>query len=134
MKYLLDTNICIYLIKSKPVQVLEKFLSQEIGEIGISAVTVAEMQYGVQKSQFPQQNQAALDKFLMPLSMLDFDLAAAEQYGKIHVTLEQKGIPIGAYDLMIAAQAVSQDVILVTNNVREFARIPGLRLENWAEG
>jgi len=134
MKYLLDTNICIYLIKSKSVRVLEKFLSQEIGDIGISTVTVAELQYGVQKSQFPQQNLAALEKFLMPLNIMDFDLTATEQYGKIRVFLEQKGIPIGAYDLMIAAQALSQDVILVTNNVREFSRIPGLRLENWAEG
>ena len=134
MKYLLDTNICIYLIKSKSVRVLEKFLSQEIGDIGISTVTVAELQYRVQKSQFPQQNMAALEKFLMPLSIMDFDLTATEQYGKIRVFLEQKGIPIGAYDLMIAAQALSQDVILVTNNVREFSRIPGLRLENWAEG
>jgi len=134
MKYLLDTDTCIYVIKHKPAQVLEKFLSLEVGGVSVSAVTVAELLYGAEKSQYPQQNRDALGKFLMPLNILDFNLAAAESYGKIRAALEKKGIPIGAYDLMIAAQALSQDLILVSNNLREFSRISDLRLENWAEG
>ncbi len=134
MKYLLDTDTCIYIIKHKPAQVLEKFLSLEVGSVSVSAVTVAELLYGAEKSQYPQQNRDALGKFLMPLNILDFNLAAAESYGKIRAALEKKGIPIGAYDLMIAAQAFSQDLILVSNNLREFSRISDLQLENWAEG
>jgi tRNA(fMet)-specific endonuclease VapC len=134
MKYLLDTNICIYLIKQQPREVLEKFQELTPGEVAISTVTVAEMAYGVRKSQHQMKNQAALEAFLAPLEMVDFDYKAADYYGAIRAELEVKGKPIGAYDLMIAAQALSLDLTLVTNNEREFRRIPGLFIENWVSG
>ena len=133
MKYLLDTNICIYLIKQKPAHVLDRFRAEAVGDIGISVITVAELQYGVSKSQRPQQNQDALDKFLLPLVMVDFDDAAARLAGNIRAYLEKQGTPIGVYDVLIGSHALALDVTVVTNNIREFERIPGLRLENWAE-
>lgn len=133
MKYMLDTNICIYLIKRKPPQVLAKFQTHSVGDIGISSITVAELQYGVAKSQQQQQNQTALDLFLAPLEIVDFDPAAARQYGQIRAELEQSGTPIGAYDLLIAGHARSLRVTLVTNNTREFTHVPDLKVENWVE-
>ena len=133
MKYMLDTNICIYLIKHQPREVIEKFQEIAPGEISVSTVTVAEMMYGVEKSQYKEKNQAALQAFLTPLEIVDFDFAAAQQYGAVRAYLEKTGKPIGAYDLMIAAQALSLGLILVTNNVQEFERIPGLAVENWVE-
>ncbi len=133
MKYLLDTNICIYLIKQKPAHILNRFQAEKPDSIGISAITVAELQYGVSKSQRSQQNQEALDKFLAPLVIADFDDAAARLAGSVRASLEKQGTPIGVYDVLIGAHAVALDVILVTNNVREFQRIPGLRWENWVE-
>lgn len=131
MKYLLDTNICIYLIKQKPVNVLKKFQTIEAGEICVSSVTVAEMLYGVEKSKYKKQNRAAIEQFLLPLIVLDFDISAAVEFGKIRNHLESKGMPIGPYDLMIASQAMSRTLNLVTNNTREFSRIPNLTIENW---
>ena len=131
MKYMLDTNICIYLIKRKPRQVLEEFQAHTAGDIGLSTVTVAELQYGVSKSQQQQQNQTALELFLAPLVILNFDVAAAQQYGQIRAQSEQLGATIGAYDLLIAGHARSLGVTLVTNNTREFARVPELNVENW---
>ena len=131
MKYLLDTNICIYLIKKQPSEVIEKFQAIAPGEIAISSVTVAELMYGVEKSRQKEKNRAALDLFLAPLEITDFDYTAAQRYGAIRAFLEGKGTPIGAYDLMIAAQANSLGIILVTNNEREFRRIPDLEVENW---
>jgi tRNA(fMet)-specific endonuclease VapC len=131
VKYLLDTNICIYLIKKKPPQVLRQFRSHSIGDIGISSITVAELQYGVQKSQYPEQNQRALEQFLVPLVIAGFDEQAAATYGTIRATLEAQGAPIGALDMLIAAHALSLGVTLVTNNVREFSRVPELQLVNW---
>jgi tRNA(fMet)-specific endonuclease VapC len=131
MKYLLDTDMCIYMIKRKPPQVLRRFETFSVGEIGISAITAAELQYGVQKSQYVAQNQKALQQFLAPLVIVDFDEQAASAYGKIRARLEEKGKPIGAMDTLIAAQAVSMEATLVTNNEREFARIPELALINW---
>lgn len=133
MKCVLDTNICIYLIKRKPTQVLEKFRSHSLGDIGISSITVAEMQYGVQKSQFPAPNQIALEQFLAPLVVADFDSQAAAHYGQIRAYLEKAGTPIGAYDLLIAAHARSLGITLVTINIREFSRVPELNIENWAD-
>ena len=131
MKYMLDTNMCIYLIKRKPHQVLEKFQTLSAGDISLSTVTVAELQYGIAKSQRPQQNHTALDLFLAPLAIVDFDSAAARQYGQIRAELEQMGTPIGAYDLLIAGHARSLNATLVTNNTREFARVSDLKTENW---
>jgi tRNA(fMet)-specific endonuclease VapC len=131
MKYMLDTNICIYLIKQQPKEVLDKFQSTAPGEIVISTVTVAEMMYGIENSQHKEKNQAALALFLAPLEIVDFDYKAAQYYGVFRAHLEAMGTPIGAYDLMIAAHASSIGVILVTNNEREFHRLPDLLVENW---
>jgi len=132
MRFLLDTDTCIYLIKKKPPQVLQKFTDYSVGEIGISSITVAELQYGVEKSQHPTKNRRALDQFLIPLIIADFDEQAAEAYGKVQAALEAQGTPIGALDTLIAAQALSLGVTLVTNNAREFSRVPDLNLVNWA--
>jgi len=131
MIYLLDTNICIYLIKRRPPQVLERFRRCAVGDIGLSTMTLAELQYGVAKSLFPAQNQQALDAFTLPLEVVAFDAAAAVAYGPVRAALERQGTPIGALDLLIAAHALSLGVTLVTNNPREFSRVSGLRVENW---
>lgn len=131
MKVMLDTNICIYLIKQQPPSVLERFLSHPVGDIGISSITVAELAYGVSKSRHPAKNRLALEQFLVPLDVAAFDQDAANSYGRLRAQLEQKGSPIGSMDLLIAAHALSLGVRLVTNNQREFRRVPGLRLDNW---
>lgn len=133
MRFLLDTNMCIYLIKKMPPQVLEKFKDYPVGEIGVSSITVAELQYGIEKSQRPAQNRRALRQFLIPLVIADFDEQAAHAYGKARTALEVQGTPIGALDTLIAAHALSLGVTLVTNNTREFSRVADLRLANWAE-
>jgi tRNA(fMet)-specific endonuclease VapC len=131
MKFLLDTNICIYIIKQKPSEVLQKFNSYQVGDIGISSITVAELEFGVQKSQYPAKNQQALAQFLLPLKIVNFDNAAATIYGEIRAKLEKQGMPIGSLDTLIAAHALSLQVTLITNNIREFNRVPNLKLENW---
>ena len=132
MKVMLDTNICIHLIKAHPPAVLERFASHTVGEIGISAITLAELEYGVSKSSRPARNREALEQFVSSLEVAPFDRHATAAYGKLRATLEKKGQPIGSMDLLIAAHALSLDVRLVTHNVREFARVPGLRTEDWA--
>jgi tRNA(fMet)-specific endonuclease VapC len=131
MKYLLDTNICIYLIKKKPASVINRFEQHSVGDIGISSITAAELFYGVQKSQHRKQNQAALMQFMSPLEIAEFDIDAALSYGQIRTELESQGTPIGSLDTLIAGHAVSMGVTLVTNNEREFSRVPGLIVENW---
>ena len=131
MRYLLDTNICIYLIKQKPLSVLEKFENLMIGDIAISSVTLSELVYGVQKSQHVVRNQSALEKFILPLEVLPYDDLAAHYYGEIRVALEKKGQPIGPLDLMIAAHALSLRYTLVTHNTKECKRVPGLLVEDW---
>jgi len=131
MKLMLDTNICTYLIKHHPLSVLERFLSHPVGDIGISSITVAELDYGASKSRHTAKNRIALDKFISPLAVAAFDREAAAAYGRLRAALEQKGTPIGAMDLLIAAHALSLGVRLITNNAREFRRVPGLRVENW---
>jgi tRNA(fMet)-specific endonuclease VapC len=132
MKLLLDTNICIYLIKKRPPSVLRHFDAYHAGTIGISSITVAELEFGVQKSRYPSQNQEALEQFLLPLVLLDFDREAARAYGELRALLESRGRVIGALDMLIAAHALSQDLPLATNNVKEFSRVPGLKVVNWA--
>jgi tRNA(fMet)-specific endonuclease VapC len=129
---LLDTNICIYIIKQKPPLVLQRFQAIPLGEVGVSAITVAELEYGVAKSQRPLQNQQALTQFLLPLTVLPFMAEDGAVYGRIRAQLESAGTPIGALDLLIAAQALAHNIPLVTNNEAEFLRVPGLRVENWA--
>lgn len=131
MLYLLDTDICIYLIKRRPPQVLRRFQTYALGAIGISSVTLAELHYGVAKSQFPERNRLALEAFTLPLEILPFDAAAAAAYGQVRAALERQGRPIGAMDLMIAAHALALKAVLVTNNTREFERVPALKVENW---
>jgi tRNA(fMet)-specific endonuclease VapC len=133
MQYLLDTNICIYLIKQKPSQVLERFQTLALSDIGISSITVAELAYGVFKSQQQEKNRSALMQLLIPLEIIDFDQAAATVYGEIRSDLERRGLVIGAMDMLIASHALSLGVTLISNNVREFARVGNLSLENWVE-
>lgn len=132
MKVLLDTNICIYLIKQRPPSVLRRFASYRIGDIGISAITLAELEYGVSKSHHTKRNREALEQFLSPLEVVPFGREATAAYGRIRANLEKKGRPIGPMDLLIAAHALSLGTRLATNNVREFKRVSGLRVENWA--
>lgn len=132
MSYLLDTNICIYLIKNHPQSVLEKFRQHQPQDVAISSITLYELEYGVEKSQQRQRAQKALAKFLLPLNILDLDRTAATEAAIIRARLEKKGTPIGPYDILIAGQAKSRAMTLVTNNTKEFARIDGLLLENWA--
>ena len=131
MKYLLDTNICIYLIKRRHEGILDHLKRCEPGDIGLSSVTVSELEYGVQKSSRPKENRLALAQFLAPLELLAYDTKAAARYGEIRFTLEQQGKPIGAMDLLIAAHALSRHLTLVTNNEREFRRITSLKVVNW---
>jgi len=134
LTHLLDTNICIYLIKRKPPEVLERFHSHQPGQIGISSVTAAELSYGVSKSQFRKRNRAALEQFLLPFIIVAFDYDASLVYGEVRATLERAGAPIGPLDTMIGAHALHLNATLVTNNLKEFSRIAGLRVENWVEG
>lgn len=133
MKCLLDTNICIYIIKRKPGKVIKHFKDHKPGDIAISSISIAELNYGIEKSSKPDLNTIALKEFLQPLAILDYDEKDSEAYGKIRYELEKKGLPIGAMDLLIASQALSRDLILVTNNENEFKRIKGIKIENWVK-
>lgn len=133
MEYLLDTNICIYIIKKKPENVFRKFRDIPFGSVGISSITLAELQYGVMKSSNPAKNQEALERFITPLQIFEFGFNQTKVYGKIRAELERRGTPIGPLDILIASHAVSLNLTLVTNNMREFKRIPDLQLENWTE-
>ena len=131
MKLMLDTNICIYLIKQQPAAVLKRFLEYQVGDIGISSITLSELRYGVAKSAHSEKNAKALDEFVIPLEVIPFDEEAAHAYGDIRAALEKAGTPIGAMDMLIAAHAVSLGIPLVTNNTREFVRIPSLNIIDW---
>lgn len=130
-RYLLDTSICIYIINQRPLGVFKHFSGLQAGQIGISSITQAELDFGVAKSGSPR-NRRALDKFLLPLDVHDFDAQAARTYGDLRAHLETQGTPIGGMDMLIAAHALTLEYILVTNNTREFQRVPDLKLENWA--
>jgi tRNA(fMet)-specific endonuclease VapC len=129
--YLLDTNICISLIKNHPPAVLEKFKQHQPQDVAISIITLFELEYRVEKSQQQQRARKALAQFLLPLNILDMDRTAATEAATIRAQLERKGTPIGPYDILIAGQARSQVMTLVTNNTKEFSSIDGLTLENW---
>ena len=132
MKYLLDTNICIYIINEKPKKILRKFERYPVHEFGISSITQAELQYGVAKSKNKKTNQGALNGFLLPLTIVPFHgdkLVAC--YGEIRTLLESKGNTIGPLDMLIAAHALSLDLTIVSNNINEFSRVPKLKCENW---
>lgn len=127
---LLDTNICIYIINAKPPAVLARFQKYRLGDIGLCSVVAAELAFGVAKSG-SARNRQALEMFLAPLTILPFDAVAVWVYGDLRADLERRGNPIGSLDTMIAAHALSQHALLITNNTREFAKVPGLRLDNW---
>ena len=133
MKVMLDTNTCIAIIKRKPLQVLRRFNAYRVGEIGISSITLAELEFGVAKSQHQEKNQEALDEFILPLEIAGFDNEAARVYGRVRAMLENKGTPIGTLDTMIGAHALALGVTLVTNNTREFSRIKGLTVVDWLD-
>lgn len=127
---LLDTNICIYIRNARPPEVLARFRQYRLGEIGVSSVVAAELAYGVAKSG-SARNRQALELMLATLEIVPFDTDAIWVYGQLRADLERCGTPIGAFDTMIAAHALSLDATLVTNNLREFSRVPGLKLSNW---
>jgi tRNA(fMet)-specific endonuclease VapC len=131
MKYLLDTNICIYLIKNRPAHLEKRFKRLRIGEVGISAITYSELAYGVANSQNPEQNELALQEFVAPLEVIDYPSSAAQTYGHLRAELRRKGRLLGPLDMLIAAHALFLGVILVTNNVAEFSRVQHLSTENW---
>lgn len=129
--YLLDTNICIYIIKKKPVKVLETLKSRFNEGIYISAITVAELEYGISKSIYPEKNRIALIEFLSIFNIVPYDDIDAVAFGNIKSYLEKKGNSIGPMDLLLASQAISKNLTFVTNNEKEFNRVSGLRIENW---
>lgn len=131
MKYLLDTNICIYLIKKSPQKVFAKFRQLSVGEVGLSAITYAELEYGVSHSHDPARNRIALSEFLAPLEILDFQVQVAPLYGTLRAALVRSGRMIGPLDLLIAAHALHLGATLITNNLKEFSRIPDLKIDHW---
>lgn len=133
MKYMLDTNICIFAIKHKPPALIRNFLQHDPDDLCISAITCAELMHGVEKSQSTAQNRAAITLFLSAMAILSFDDCAAEEYGQIRVDLERKGTPIGPLDTLIAAHARSRGLTLVTNNTYEFFRVENLPVEDWTK-
>jgi tRNA(fMet)-specific endonuclease VapC len=133
MKFMLDTNTCIYIIKRKPRDVIRRFKRIEVSQIGISSITLSELLYGVSKSSRPEQNRLALTQFIAPLEILPYGDEAAQYYGDIRAHLEKQGALIGSLDMLIAAHALSIPCTLVINNEKEFIRIPNLKIVNWAK-
>ena len=133
MRYMLDTNICIYAIKHKPERVFQKLQEVDPEDVCVSSVTYAELVHGVEKSAAVERNRLALSILFANIEILDFDVDAANCYGKIRAGLEKKGTQIGPLDMMIAGHAMSKGDIVVTNNVKEFSRVRDLKIENWAE-
>ena len=131
MRYMLDTNICIYIIKNKPKKVIIELKRHKPSEICVSAITYAELTYGVEKSMAVEKNRLALALLFSNIEVLNFDIKAAIHYGKIRTYLGKQGTPIGSLDMMIAAHAMSLGYTVVTNNIKEFQRVPDLKLENW---
>jgi len=133
MRYMLGTNICIYAIKHKPEKVFQRLQALDPEDVCVSSVTYAELVHGVEKSAAVEKNRLALLTLLANIEILDFDINAADCYGKIRADLEKKGTPIGPLDMMIAGHAQSLGYTVVTNNVKEFSRVKNLKIENWAE-
>ncbi|MBR6331622.1 MAG: type II toxin-antitoxin system VapC family toxin [Dehalococcoidales bacterium] len=130
---MLDTNICIYIIKNRPASVLQKLQQIDPSDVCISSVTYAELMHGAEKSAFVERNKLAISLLLVNIAILDFGVDAANAYGKVRAVLEKQGTPIGPLDNMIAGHAISLGCTLITNNVKEFSRVDGLVIENWAE-
>ena len=133
IKYLIDTNICIYIMNKRPIGIIHKFKQFDVGEIGVSTITVSELQYGVSKSKNRRLNKQRIEEFLSPLEILPYDEIAATIYGDIRLQLEKRGEPIGPLDLLIAAHALSRNLVLISNNEKEFKRVKNLKVENWVK-
>ena len=133
MKFMLDTNTCIYIIKRKPPNVIERFRQTEISQIGISSITLSELLYCVSKSSKPEQNKIALMQFVAPLEILPYDDEAAQYYGDLRAHLEKQGTRMGSLDMLIAAHALSIACTLITTNEKEFIRIPNIKIDNWVK-
>jgi tRNA(fMet)-specific endonuclease VapC len=133
VKYLLDTSVCVDLIRGQRPRMIQRMAQRPTADFGLSSITVAELQYGVWKSPHVTQEREALDEFVISLAILDFDYDATLAYGRIRAHLETHGIPIGALDMLIAAHAVSRDLVLLTRNLKEFKRVPGLKAEDWTK-
>jgi tRNA(fMet)-specific endonuclease VapC len=131
MRYLLDTNICVYALKHRPPEMLERLQAVGKAAVALSVITVLELRQGAEKSQQSAANHGRLDLFLGPLRVLPFDEEAALAGARVRAHLERLGRPIGDLDSLIAAQALAREMVLVTNNLREFERVPGLLVENW---
>jgi len=131
--YLLDTNICIYILKRKPIEVFERFKTLKLGELKISSITVAELYYGAYNSQKIEKNLITIDSFLKPFDYVEFDEKSAIEYAKIKSNLKKEGKIIGELDMQIAGIAMANDLILITNNVKEFERVNGLKIDNWVD-
>ena len=132
MNYLLDTNICVFVIRNKSRLAIQRLQQHAAGVVGISTITLAELRYGADKSNHPPKNHAALNGFIAPLEVAEFDARAASEYGVIRADLEKRGVPIGSLDMLIGAHARGLGLTLVTNNVSEFQRVPGLIVEDWS--
>ena len=128
---MLDTNTCIFIIRKKPMHVFDRFKELKVGDIGISSIVLCELQFGVSKSNDPARNQTALTEFVAPLEIRDFPGGASPLYGRLREHLQTQGTPIGGYDMLIAAHALYEKTILITNNTKEFRRVPNLRMEDW---
>ncbi|HVG08586.1 MAG TPA: type II toxin-antitoxin system VapC family toxin [Thermoanaerobaculia bacterium] len=133
MRYLLDSNICIYAMKNRPLQVLRRLQNVGRAVVAVSVITVLELRQGAERSQQRELAHARLDDFFGPMDALSFEASDALVAARIRAQLFRIGRPIGDFDSLIAAQALARDLIVVTNNVEEFERVPDLRIENWAE-
>ncbi len=131
MSHLLDTDTCIHFMRYRPPEMVARIEAMPAGALAISAITHSELWYGVMRSARPAHNIALMESFLLPLRIISYDETHSDLYARTRIVLEKRGTPIGAHDMLIAAQALRHELILVTNNTREFARISGLRLENW---
>lgn len=132
IRFILDTNACIELIRTRSERVLSRLRRCMIGSVGLSSITMGELHYGAARSADPRRNLLALIQFCAPLRILPFDDRAASIYGEVRTGLERIGFPAGPLDTLIAAHALSLDAVLVTDNEREFRHVQGLRMENWA--
>jgi tRNA(fMet)-specific endonuclease VapC len=131
MKYMLDTDTCVYAIKKRPQSVFDRLRKEWVGDVGLSSIALSELRYGAEKSGNPEKNNTALEDFISPLEILEYGERQSKEYGRIRSYLERQGQPIGSMDMLIAAHAVSLGITLVTNNRREFGRVPGLTIETW---
>lgn len=131
MKYLLDTNICIHIIRKKPEVLLARIRHLHVSDLGISVITLSELEVGVEKSTAAERNRIALIEFISPLTVYSFDAAGAREYGRLRAVMEKEGKTIGSFDMLIAAHALALHFTLVTNNLKEFKKVPGLCVETW---